>query len=156
MAVLVFFLPFTLSKSHQLSLQNRAEPLWCHHPYLSLLGSILTCPSFLLSGLPASYLAPRGSILTATRDVLSTFISSWPTPLTQGGGSHRHLRVLMVCPYLPHLLTTSPPVLTFSHFPPSCSSSEKWKWKSLSHVLLFATPWTVQSMEFSRPEYWSG
>ena len=23
-------------------------------------------------------------------------------------------------------------------------------------VQLFATPWTVQSMEFSRPEYWSG
>ena len=31
-----------------------------------------------------------------------------------------------------------------------------WKWKSLSCVRLFATPWTVQSMEFSRPEYWSG
>ena len=33
----------------------------------------------------------------------------------------------------------------------------KWKkWKLLSHVRLFATPWTVLSMEFSRPEYWSG
>ena len=31
-----------------------------------------------------------------------------------------------------------------------------WKWKSLSHLWLFATPWTVQSMEFSRPECWSG
>ena len=30
------------------------------------------------------------------------------------------------------------------------------KWKSLSHVQLFVTPWTIQSMEFSRPEYWSG
>ena len=35
------------------------------------------------------------------------------------------------------------------------------KWKSLSHVQLFATPWTVAhqaplSMEFSRQEYWSG
>ena len=30
------------------------------------------------------------------------------------------------------------------------------KWKSLSPVRLFATPWTMQSMEFSRPEYWSG
>ena len=29
-------------------------------------------------------------------------------------------------------------------------------WKSLSRVQLFATPWTIQSMEFSRPEYWSG
>ena len=31
-----------------------------------------------------------------------------------------------------------------------------WKWKLLSLVLLFSTPWTIQSMEFSRPEYWSG
>ena len=36
-----------------------------------------------------------------------------------------------------------------------------WKVKSLSHVRLFATPWTVAcqappSVEFSRQEYWSG
>ena len=31
----------------------------------------------------------------------------------------------------------------------------KVKWKSLSRVWLFATPWTIQSMEFSRPEYWN-
>ena len=29
-------------------------------------------------------------------------------------------------------------------------------WKSLSCVWLFTTPWTIWSMEFSRPEYWSG
>ena len=29
------------------------------------------------------------------------------------------------------------------------------KWKSLSCVQLFATPRTIQSVEFSRPEYWS-
>ena len=28
-----------------------------------------------------------------------------------------------------------------------------WKQKLLSHVWLFATPWIIQSMEFSRPEY---
>ena len=28
-----------------------------------------------------------------------------------------------------------------------------WKWKSLIHVQLFVTPRTIQSMEFSRPEY---
>ena len=37
---------------------------------------------------------------------------------------------------------------------------EEWKkerkWKSLSCVRLLAIPWTIQSMEFSRPEYWSG
>ena len=30
------------------------------------------------------------------------------------------------------------------------------KWKLLSRVWLFATLWTIQSIEFSRPEYWSG
>ena len=30
------------------------------------------------------------------------------------------------------------------------------EWKSLSRVQLFATPWTLQTMVFSRPEYWSG
>ena len=29
------------------------------------------------------------------------------------------------------------------------------KWKLLSRVRLFETPWTVQSVEFSRPEYWN-
>ena len=32
----------------------------------------------------------------------------------------------------------------------------EWKWKLLSRVRLFATPWTIQSMKFSRLEYWSG
>ena len=32
----------------------------------------------------------------------------------------------------------------------------KWNWKSLTRVRLFATPWTIQSVEFSRPEYWTG
>ena len=30
------------------------------------------------------------------------------------------------------------------------------KWELLSHVWLFATLWTLQSIEFSRREYWSG
>ena len=30
------------------------------------------------------------------------------------------------------------------------------KWKLLCGVRLYATPWTIWSMEFSRPEYWSG
>ena len=30
------------------------------------------------------------------------------------------------------------------------------KWRSLSCVWLFAAPWTIQSMEFSRSEYWNG
>ena len=33
---------------------------------------------------------------------------------------------------------------------------EKSKSKSLSLDQLFATPWTIEYMEFYRPEYWSG
>ena len=42
--------------------------------------------------------------------------------------------------------------------PPGSPSSiiTEVKWKLLSPIWLFATPWTIQSMEFSRPEYWSG
>ena len=39
---------------------------------------------------------------------------------------------------------------------PIFDTKVKWKWKSLSCVWLFVSPWTIQSMEFSRPEYWSG
>ena len=31
-----------------------------------------------------------------------------------------------------------------------------WKWKSPSCIWPFATPWTIPSMEVSRPEYWRG
>ena len=45
-------------------------------------------------------------------------------------------------------------LLQFEYF----HQNEKWKkqWNSLSHIQLFLTPWTTQSMEFSRPEYWNG
>ena len=47
----------------------------------------------------------------------------------------------------------------FYHFLKTASYIFPVKW--LSHVRLFATPWTLayqapQSMEFSRQEYWSG
>ena len=35
-------------------------------------------------------------------------------------------------------------------------SRSRRKWRPLTGVQLFVTPWTIQSMEFSRPEYWSG
>ena len=36
------------------------------------------------------------------------------------------------------------------------AESDKLKRKSLSRVRLFVAPWTIQSMEFLRPEYWTG
>ena len=35
------------------------------------------------------------------------------------------------------------------------TETESEKWKSLSRIQLFVTPRTIQSMEFSRSEYWS-
>ena len=37
-----------------------------------------------------------------------------------------------------------------------CYRWDEREWKLLSSVQLFVTPWTVQSMEISRPEYQSG
>ena len=35
------------------------------------------------------------------------------------------------------------------------TSLPPWKWQLFSRVCLFVTAWTIRSMEFSRPEYWS-
>ena len=55
---------------------------------------------------------------------------------------------------LPLLLVNKccPPGFCFPRVVLSPSLQEKW---SKSHVWLFMTPWTLQSMEFSRPEHWS-
>ena len=37
-----------------------------------------------------------------------------------------------------------------------CWTQSSWKWKSLHQVWLFVTPCTIESMEFSRKEYWNG
>ena len=41
-------------------------------------------------------------------------------------------------------------------FPASTPMRMQRERQSLSHVQFFATPWNIQLMEFSRPEYWSG
>ena len=60
--------------------------------------------------------------------------------------THTHIYIHIFCKYLITVLNIKNGINYFS----------QWKWKSLSHVQLSATPWTIQSMEFSRPEYWSG
>ena len=54
-----------------------------------------------------------------------------------------------------HKVESHPPHPSFFYFLSTCFVP-KWKWKLLSRVQLFATPWTIKSMEFSRPEYWCG
>ena len=66
---------------------------------------------------------------------------------------------LTLCDPIPGILQAR----TLERVAISFSNTEKWKVKvkSLSHVWLFATPWTAAyqappSMGFSRQEYWSG
>ena len=68
-----------------------------------------------------------------------------PYPLMAGGGESSAV---------PNTLCLREPGTTASQW--SWKRLEKRKWKLLSCVRLSATPWTIQSMEFSRPEYWSG
>ena len=79
---------------------------------------------------------------------------------------------LQSCPTLCDLIDGSPPGSTVPGILQArtrewvaISFSNSWEWKekvkSLSHVRLFATPWTAAyqappSMGFSRQEYWSG
>ena len=61
---------------------------------------------------------------------------------------------------LPRRLKSFPLVCPLTHFGATLSASaselfqseRKWKWQLLSCVQLLVTPWTTQSMEFSRPE----
>ena len=54
--------------------------------------------------------------------------------------------------YYPNISSSATP---FSSCPQSFPE-RKWKWKSLSSVWLFATPWTIQFLELSKTEYWNG
>ena len=73
--------------------------------------------------------------------------------LTVNKGLSNHFQVSLSCAII--LQRSSQPSLCI------CTSSPLVKVKSLSHVRLFAIPWTVayqasQSMGFSRQECWSG
>ena len=43
-----------------------------------------------------------------------------------------------------------------SWLPEVGTAEVKWSWKSLIRDQLCATQWTMEAMEFSRPEYWGG
>ena len=68
---------------------------------------------------------------------------------------HMVYRLFSVWPFIKKSLFTAIWEITTKSTVP-CDFSKKSKWKLLSHVWLFVTPWTIQSMEFSRLEYWNG
>ena len=96
----------------------------------------------------------------------------WALGVGDGQGGLCYAKSLQSCPTLCDPLDGSPPgspvpgilqARTLEWVAISFSNAWKWKEKvkSLSHVRLFATPWTAAyqappSMGFSRQEYWSG
>ena len=93
-------------------------------------------------------------------------------PIAAAAAAAAAAKLLQSCPTLCNPIDGSPPgsaipgilqARTLEWFAISFSNAWKWKVKvkSLSHVRLFVTPWTVVhqaplSMGFSRQEYWSG
>ena len=87
------------------------------------------------------------------RDCANTIIFVFPLLL----GARKNLRFCWHSGILLHIRELiSPLTLLVAQLVKNLPAVQEWKRKSLSRVRLFATPWTVQSMEFSRLEYWSG
>ena len=101
-----------------------------------------------------SYFLSSSFTRTSTKD----FVKG-DTPLTGAPLHANRLTVLNLHVFLNRGFLESP-----WHWPNLLTLAlkyEKWKWKSISWVWLFVTPWTVAchaplSMEFSRQEHWSG
>ena len=117
------------------------------------------------------------SLETSSSPVPRLFLSSWssmvPFPTGQSCWESRPPQGCLLpscdtggycccccCSVPQSCLTLSDPIDCSTPGFPLLHWVKNWKVKSLSHVWLFATPWTVAhqaplSMEFSRQEYWS-
>ena len=80
-----------------------------------------------------------------------SIFTGYPTPQASGVVYYCHNIFFFPLETLPYDPYPFPPS-SLSYWP---LQAKEWKWKSLSRDRLFATPWAIQSMEFSRPEYWS-
>ena len=100
-------------------------------------------------------LAPGASSTKVRKEVRDLGLSdvSWGSPSLFTHCAHNTPElgsVRFLPPYLPQTQDVNT-VYALCFWPLSDSESE-----SCSFVGLFVTPWTIQSMEFSRPEYWNG
>ena len=109
--------------------------------------------------------------LTQVSHIAAEFFTSWATGEALKGASAA-AKSLQSCPTLCDPIDGSPPGSPIPGIVQAgilewvaISFSKAWKWKvkvkSLSHVRLLTTPWTVAyqappSMGFARQEYWSG
>ena len=98
--------------------------------------------------IPSSWLIPKMLMFTLAISCLTMFNLPWFMDLT--------FQVLVQYCFLHHFTFTPDRSITEHSFALVQLLHSFWTWKSLSLVWFFATPWAIQSMEFSRPEYWSG
>ena len=100
------------------------------------------------------------SFLLRLHELLKTSLASSPTFSNPQKSCTNCRQRFSQTPFMVMAITWHQAKLMFLS-PCSCDSPSKWKWKPLSHVRLFATPWTVThqvplTMGCSRQEYWSG
>ena len=143
----------SLLRGPELCLPHRAQYLFiAFHPLIPPLPTtISSCWNLILleSSFSDSNFHPRTGLSPKTKDTacliseltpMGTWLSSDPgRPLRWATHTHRGLAFSLPLREVKNQRTKG-----------------KGKEKSLSHVRLFVTPRTMQSMEFSRPEYWSG
>ena len=110
-------------------------------------GKLLTASPLLGSRLGSEILVGEQPWLCHSPSTLASWKSCWPGIYTK------------YCPYRDSLVTQPqrirlPVQETWAW---SLIWKDPWEWnlKSFSPVWLFATPWTIQPRELSRPEYWS-
>ena len=142
--------------------------VWCRHLWIAsgLLYVLLDCLVFLqnMNSLPTSVswdVSPKHARFLVSLEYLegpwplpcliSHMIPSAPTPSSLWAWADVRLPWCRVCPGM------TPQRPSPTHVCHSCTcEGDEVKSKLLSCVWLFATPWTIQSTEFSRPEYSSG
>ena len=121
-----------------------------------------------VKNLPARWLSGKESACQQ----IQVYSLGCEDPWKKGMSAAAAAKSLQSCPTLCDLIDGSPPgspvpgiLQTRTLEWVAISFSKAWKWKvkvkSLSRVLLLATPWTAvyqapPSMGFSRQEYWSG
>ena len=80
----------------------------------------------------------------------------WPSDIMEPGGclpgSFSSIRIQSLAFLTCERFPSASVGLKYTNYSPGAKSTSVWK--LLSCVWLFATPWTIQSLEFSRPEYW--
>ena len=120
--------PHCPSPTPRVHSDSRPSSQWCYPAISSSVISFSSCPQSLpaLESFPMSQLFTWGGQSTGVSD-LASFLPKKSQGWFLGNGNTVKTQLL-----------------------------EKWKCKLLSCVRLFVTRWTIQSLEFSRPEYWSG